>query len=131
MAMKLAESMRDEDNVRISMLCERLILGLADAVPGAVPVGDRSRSVPHCVSVTFDGISGETFVSRLARAGIAVSLGSACHGDPAKPSHVLTAAGLTAAEARRTVRFGIGRFTTDAEIDYTVSTISEMYGRRG
>jgi len=119
-AMELADECRLQDCERIRALSDILLSGLASAIPGASPVGDRDRSVPHCVSVRIEGVAGETFVSRMARAGVAVSLGSACHGDPAEPSHVLTAIGMAPAEARRTIRFGLGRFTTMQEIEYTL-----------
>jgi cysteine desulfurase len=108
---------------------DMLLKGILAAVPGSSVVGDRSRSVPHCVSVTFNGIDGETFLSGLARSGVAVSLGSACHGDPAAPSHVLTAAGLSAAAARRTIRFGLGRFTTVDDIEFALEQIGETISR--
>jgi len=119
-AMTLAAECRQDDWSRISSLSSRLVAGLLNVLPGTSVAGDRTRSVPHCVSVTISGISGEAFVSRMARAGVALSLGSACHGDPAAPSHVLLATGLSPADARRTVRFGLGRFTTDSEIEHAL-----------
>jgi len=119
-AMELAAQVQDDDCARVAALSSRLLTGILEAIPGSSAVGDRVRAVPHCVSVMISGISGETFVSRMARAGVALSLGSACHGDPAAPSHVLLATGLSPADARRTVRFGLGRFTTDSEIDHVL-----------
>lgn len=123
LAMELAVSSREADWSRIDGMSRRLVDGIVDLLPGSRPVGDRGRAVPHCVSITVSGVSGEAFVSRLARAGVAVSIGSACHGDPASPSHVLVATGLSPAEARGTVRFGMGRFTTMEEIDYTLKQV--------
>ncbi len=120
-AMELAVSSLDTDRARIGELETRLVEGLLAILPGSSVVGDRTRAVPHCVSISINGVSGETFVSRMGRAGVALSLGSACHGDPAEPSHVLLAAGLSSADARRTVRFGLGRFTTADEIEFALA----------
>ncbi len=128
-AMQIAVASRQRDCEHLEVLMDMLLKGILAAVPGSSVVGDRSRSVPHCVSVTFNGIDGETFLSGLARSGVAVSLGSACHGDPAAPSHVLTAAGLSAAAARRTIRFGLGRFTTVDDIEFALEQIGETISR--
>lgn len=126
LAIRLAVSRREEDCAAVRRLSAELARGIIAAFPGSVVVGNRDRSVPHCLSIRLEGIPGETFVSRMARSGVAVSLGSACHGDPAAPSHVLTAVGLSPAEARRTVRFGLGRFTSAEEIVYAKEMAGEL-----
>lgn len=128
MALELAVTRREVDSAHVARLSAELARGVMDAFPGSVVVGDREMSIPHCLSIRLEGIPGETFVSRMARVGVAVSLGSACHGDPAAPSHVLTAIGMTAAEARRTVRFGLGRFTTAEEIAYAEQMATSLAG---
>lgn len=123
-AVKIGEAQREQDLVRVSGLSHTL----EEAVMGLFPGSRRNgrAPLPYIMSITFEGVDGETVVSRLAQAGIAVSMGSACSKGPAKPSHVLTAIGLRAEEARRTVRFGPGRFTSPQEIAYTVEVLREL-----
>jgi cysteine desulfurase len=90
-----------------------------------------SPAVPQCANLTFEGIRGETLLSVLFRAGVAASHGSACAALEGKPSHVLAALGLPIEAARRTLRFGLGRFTTPEEIAYVLDTASGFAGRRG
>lgn len=124
LAMHLAVDEREADCDRIRVLSDRLVAGLASAFPGTVRNG--RDPIPHCASVLFAGASGETLLTALARAGVAASFGSACADEASKPSHVLSALGLSPAEARRTLRFGLGRFSTDADIDRTVEVVREM-----
>lgn len=129
LAMELAGAHLVEDVARIDVLGRRLAEGLADAFPGSRRNGDPDRTVPHCVSMTFATVAGETLVSALARAGVAASLGSACAGEAAKPSHVLLAMGRTPDEARATVRFGLGRTTTDEDVDQALAVARELAAR--
>ena len=77
------------------------------------------------LNVTFRGINGENFI--LALRNIAVSTGSACTSASLNPSYVLKAMGLSDEEAHSSIRFSIGRFTTEEEIDYAVDLISKEY----
>jgi cysteine desulfurase len=128
-AMELAGAMLADDVARIGTLSRRLADGLVDAFPGSRRNGDPDHTVPHCVSMTFAGVAGETLVSALARAGVAASLGSACAGEAAKPSHVLLAMGRTPDEARATVRFGLGRATTDDDVAQALAAARELAAR--
>lgn len=127
LAMRLAVDEREADCARIRGLSDRLVAGLADAFPGTERNGHDP--IPHCVSVLFANVSGETLLLALARAGVAASFGSACADEASKPSHVLSALCLSPAEARRTLRFGLGRFTTDAEIDRVVEVVRGLAAR--
>jgi cysteine desulfurase len=116
-ALRLAVDERDGDCRRVAALASRLWEGLVGVFPGSQRNGDPARCVPQCLSVRLEGIAGETLLSALARAGVAASLGSACATESAEPSHVLTAMGLSRTEARRTLRFGLGRFTTLDDVE--------------
>jgi cysteine desulfurase len=89
--------------------------------------GDPGRSAPHILSVSFPGVAGESL--KLALADLAVSVGSACTSNDPAPSHVLRALGLSDPLAESTLRFGVGRFTTAAEIDAAIGRIGAEVGR--
>jgi len=89
--------------------------------------GDPARSAPHILSVSFPGVEGESL--RLALADLAVSAGSACTSDSPAPSHVLTSLGLSDALAESTLRFSVGRFTTESEVDQAADRVRVEVGR--
>jgi cysteine desulfurase len=111
---------------RLAALREQLWSGLA-AIPDARRNGDPSRLAPHILSVSFPGVEGESL--RLALADIAVSQGSACTSNDPAPSHVLRSLGLSDALAESTLRFGVGRFTTEQEIAAAIGRIRAEVGR--
>ena len=110
----------------LAALRDRLWQGLA-GIAGARRNGDPSRSAPHILSVAFPGVDGESL--RLALADLAVSAGSACTSNRAAPSHVLSSLGLSDALAESTLRFGVGRYTTPAEVDRAVGRVAAEVGR--
>lgn len=128
-AMGLADADLDADTARIDALSRAFLEGLGGILPSVTRNGDPVRTVPHCLSLTFPTMAGETLLSFLARAGVAASLGSACAAEAAKPSHVLEALGLPAEAARRTLRFGLGRFTTADEIDLALATLRDLVAK--
>jgi cysteine desulfurase len=84
-------------------------------IPGVRQNGDPDRRAPHVLNVTFPGGEGESL--RFALRDLAVSAGSACAADSPEASHVLTGMGLSDALASSSLRFSVGRFTTEAEIE--------------
>ncbi len=125
-ALDLCENELSDDVERIGSLSAALLDAAVNAFPGATRNGSADSIVPHCLSVTFEGVAGETLVAHLAREGIAAALGSACSSEAASPSHVLAAMGLQPARSRRTLRFGLGRFTTPVEIDFTAAVLQKF-----
>lgn len=87
------------------------------AIPQIVRHGDGAPRVCNTSHLSFRGAEGEHLILSLDMKGVAVSAGSACKAGSAHPSHVLLAMGVPAAVAQAAVRFSLGRFTTDAEID--------------
>ena len=79
--------------------------------------GDRAHRVPNTTNLTFDYIEGEGFVIAMDLRGIACSTGSACSSGSLEPSHVLSAIGLKPEQARASIRFSLGRFNTDEDVD--------------
>jgi cysteine desulfurase len=120
MAAALAES------ASLAVLRDRLWQGLA-RIEGVRRHGDVARLAPHILSVSFPGVEGESL--RLALADLAVSAGSACTSSSLTPSHVLRSLGLSDALAESTLRFGVGRFTTEAEIDAAIERVTTEVGR--
>ena len=105
---------------------DRLWAGLS-AIEGVTVNGHPTQRSPHVLNVTFPGVEGESL--QLALDDVAISAGSACNSDVPDPSHVLRGMGLSDALAASTLRFSVGRFTTEAEIDYVVGRIQEEVPR--
>jgi cysteine desulfurase len=92
------------------------------AIPGVRQNGDPERRAPHVLNVTFPGAEGESL--RFALRDLAVSAGSACAADSPEASHVLTGMGLSDALASSSLRFSVGRFTTEAEIEHAAARVA-------
>jgi cysteine desulfurase len=99
-------------------LRRRLVDGLS--VLGGVRLNANYPVVPETVSVSFDGIRGDTLADVLDAQGICVSTGSACHAGQDSPSHVLTAMGVSVEQAKATVRLSFSHSTTTADVDAAV-----------
>jgi len=112
-----------EDAARISALRDRLEQGLLSHIPDCRVNGSSAPRTPNTSNVTFSGIEGEALVIALDLKGLACSTGAACSSGAVEPSHVLTAIGLPAAKARASLRFSLGRHTTDEEVDAALELI--------
>lgn len=102
----------------IEKMSKRLIEKIMEAVPHVVRNGDPDMTYPGCVNLSFAYIEGESLL--MALKDVALSSGSACTSASLEPSHVLRAIGVEEDLAHSSIRFGIGRFTTEEEVDYTV-----------
>ncbi|MEN9902029.1 MAG: cysteine desulfurase IscS [Pseudomonadota bacterium] len=125
-AFRLARLEMHEENKRITALRDRLLKGFSD-MPEIYVNGDLTHRVPHNLNVSFAYVEGESLI--MAVRDIAVSSGSACTSASLEPSYVLRALGLTDELAHSSIRFSIGRFTTEEEIDYTVDLLHKQIGR--
>ncbi len=112
------------ENVRLSGLRDRLYEGLCRTLPGVGLNGALEQRLPHNLSVHFTGVAGESIL--LAIDDIALSSGSACSSGTIEPSYVLKACGITDDLALSSIRFGLGRFTTEEEIDYAVEKVGAV-----
>jgi cysteine desulfurase len=112
-----------ECGARLAALRDQLETGLLTRVPGAAVNGDRARRVPGTANLRFDGVDAGSLVIALDLQGIACSAGSACSSGSATPSHVLTAIGLSADQARSSVRFSLGHSTAPEDIEYTLEVL--------
>ena len=122
-AAELARRLLTEDAPQISRLRDRLEQGLLARIPDARANGAAAPRTPNTSNMTFAGIEGEALVIALDLQGLACSTGAACSSGAVEPSHVLTAIGLPASEARASLRFSLGRHTTAGEIDAALEII--------
>ncbi len=115
---RLAERMHS-----VGALRDRLEEQILSSVPYAAVSGDKLRRLPTTTNIRFDYIEGEGFVIAMDLKGVACSTGAACSSGSVEPSHVLTAIGCTFEQARSSIRFSLGRFTTLEDIDYTLEVL--------
>jgi cysteine desulfurase len=108
---------------RLTALRDKLEAGLLAAVPHVVRHGDGAPRVCNTSHLSFRGAEGEHLILSLDMKGIAVSAGSACKAGSSHPSSVLLAMGVPPAVAQAAVRFSVGRFTTEAEIDQVLAIV--------
>jgi cysteine desulfurase len=108
---------------RISELSERLVTGLMLSIPYAQVNGGTSSKVPHIVNMGFPYVEGESIMMGLG-SDVCVSTGSACSSDRLTPSHVLQAMHVNEYFLQSSIRFGIGRFTTVADIDHVICRVA-------
>ena len=116
-AAEIARAHLADEATRVAALRDRLESGILAGVPFATVNGDRARRVPTTTNLTFDYLEGEGFVIAMDLRGIACSTGSACSSGSLEPSHVLSAIGLRPEQARASIRFSLGRFNTDEDVD--------------
>jgi cysteine desulfurase len=111
---------------RIRMLHTKLVSGLTD-IEQVFINGDMAQRVPHNLNISFNYVEGESLIMGVK--GLAVSSGSACTSASLEPSYVLRALGRSDELAHSSLRMTIGRFTTEAEIDYAVATLKDRVGK--
>ena len=125
-AFRLAKLEMETDNKRIAMLHQRLLDGIQH-IEEIYINGGLDHKVPNILNVSFAYIEGESLM--MALKDIAVSSGSACTSASLEPSYVLRALGRKDELAHSSIRFSIGRFTTEEEVDYTVSILDQAVSR--
>ncbi|KAM0287496.1 hypothetical protein ACHAQH_000450 [Verticillium albo-atrum] len=121
-ACRIAYEEMEYDSKRIKALSDRLLNGLL-SMEHTNQNGDPKHFYPGCVNVSFAYVEGESLL--MALKDIALSSGSACTSASLEPSYVLRALGNSDESAHSSIRFGIGRFTTEAEIDYVLKAVRE------
>lgn len=121
-AFRIAREEMEEENKRIKNLQLKLLKGLTEIEETYVN-GDLDKRVPHNLNISFNYVEGESLI--MAIKGIAVSSGSACTSASLEPSYVLRALGRSDELAHSSIRFSIGRFTTDSDVEYTIALLKE------
>jgi len=125
-AYRIARNEMDFENARIRKLRDRLLDGLM-AIEEVYVNGDLKQRIPHNLNISFNFVEGESLM--MAVSEVAVSSGSACTSASLEPSYVLRALGRSDELAHSSIRFSIGRFTTEQEIDYAVALLKDKIGK--
>ncbi|HZV97820.1 MAG TPA: IscS subfamily cysteine desulfurase [Methylophilaceae bacterium] len=125
-AFRIAREEMELENARIRRLRDKLLTGLQD-IEEVYVNGDLKHRVPHNLNISFNYVEGESLI--MAVKDIAVSSGSACTSASLEPSYVLRALGRSDELAHSSIRFSIGRFTTDEDIDYTIELMKSKIGK--
>ena len=129
MAAELAWAHLEDYGQRVAALRDRLERRVLELVPQVSINGDRERRLPNTSNLSFECVEGEGFVIAMDLQGFACSTGAACSSGSVEPSHVLSAIGCTPEQARSSIRFSLGRYTTDEDIDATLATIPAVVER--
>ncbi len=125
-AFRIAREEMGAEQERIRRLHNRLLAGLSD-IEQVFINGHLARRVPHNLNISFNFVEGESLIMGVK--GIAVSSGSACTSASLEPSYVLRALGRSDELAHSSLRMTIGRYTTEAEIDYAVATLKDRVAK--
>lgn len=129
-AAKLAKEAFDRgDDQKMAAMRDRLQQGILTQIDGSVVNGDGIARVPNTTNIRFDHIEGEALVIALDLKGLAVSTGAACSSGAIEPSHVLVAMGLSSEQAHASIRFSLGKQTTEADIDFALALVPGTVAR--
>ncbi|HGF4015815.1 IscS subfamily cysteine desulfurase [Burkholderia cenocepacia] len=125
-AFRLAKEEMADESRRVGALRDRLLAGLS-TLDEVYVNGDLARRIPHNLNVSFNFVEGESLIMGIK--GVAVSSGSACTSASLEPSYVLRALGRSDELAHSSIRFTLGRFTTEAEVDNVIAQVRDTVGR--
>jgi cysteine desulfurase len=125
-AFRIARIEMAEENKRIRALRDRLLAGLKD-IEEVYVNGDMENRVPHNLNISFNYVEGESMM--MALKDLAISSGSACTSASLEPSYVLRALGRNDELAHSSIRFTLGRFTTQEEVDFTIKLVKEKIAK--
>src|SRR4029079_14782295 len=103
--------------------------GILRSIPGSMRNGAKEPRLPNTSNIAFDRVEAEGILLLLDQLGICVSSGSACTTGSLDPSHVLLAMGCSAARARGSVRFSLGVYNTEIEVDYVLKHLPAVIGK--
>lgn len=122
-AARLAAAKMATEAARVGALRDRLEDGILRGVPGTVVNGDPAARVPNTTNISFERVEAESLLIALDLEGVAVSTGSACSSGTLEPSHVLRAMGFQASRAQSSLRFSLGLFSTQEEVDRVIAVL--------
>ena len=125
-AFRIARIEMAEESKRIRALRDRLLAGLKD-IEEVYVNGDMESRVPHNLNISFNYVEGESMM--MALKDLAISSGSACTSASLEPSYVLRALGRNDELAHSSIRFTLGRFTTQEEVDFTIKLVKEKIAK--
>jgi cysteine desulfurase len=122
-AARLAARKWASEGARLAALRDRLEAGILESVPGTAVNGMPDRRVPNTTNISFDRVEAESLLIALDLEGVAVSTGSACSSGTLEPSHVLRAMGFPAHRTQNSLRFSLGMYSTEAEVDRVIALL--------
>jgi cysteine desulfurase len=125
-AARLASTKLDAESSRVAQLRDRLEAGILGAVSGTTVNGAVDRRVPNTTNISFDRVEAESLLIALDLEGIAVSTGSACSSGTLEPSHVLRAMGFPPHRTQNSLRFSLGMYSTEEEVDRVVDVLPRL-----
>jgi cysteine desulfurase len=125
-AARLAIAKMTTEGARVGALRDRLEAGILTSVPGTVVNGTPSQRVPNTTNISFDRVEAESLLIALDLEAIAVSTGSACSSGTLEPSHVLRAMGFPAHRTQNSLRFSLGLFSTEEEVDRVIEVLPRL-----
>jgi cysteine desulfurase len=128
-ALALAVGEIPREAPRLAALRDRFLASLQAAVPGVLLNGHPTERLPNNLNVAFPGVDSELLLLNLDLAGVAASAGSACSAGSLDPSHVIAALGASRERLRGSIRFSLGRGTTEAEVETVIEHLQEIVGR--
>jgi cysteine desulfurase len=126
-ACEISQQQMTEESIQIKLLRDKLLDGLKSEIPNLIINGTMAYRLPGNLNVCFPSTKSDSIM--MSMRDIALSSGSACTSTSIQPSHVLKALGLTKEESHASIRFGIGRFNTEAEIDHTIEKVVKTVNR--
>lgn len=125
-AARIAKAEMEAEHKRIKALSDKFMNAIL-AIPHTYLNGDRNNRIPGNINISFAGVEGESMIGAIKN--IAVSSGSACTSASLEPSYILRAIGVDEELAHTSIRFGFGRFTTEAEVDYAIDCLTKAITR--
>lgn len=128
-ALEIAVRDRNENNERIAALRDKFVNRVLTEIPFTYLNGGMEYRLPNNANISFEYIEGESILINLDLAGIAVSSGSACSSGSLEPSHVILALGVKEELAHSSIRFSLGKDTTEEEMDYTFNVLKASVER--
>ena len=128
-AAELAQQEMTEEAEHVTYLRDRLITGFLERIDHVRLNGHPTKRLPNNVSVTVDFVEGESVLLNLDLEGISASTGSACSSESLEPSHVLLALGLSLEQAHCSLRFSLGKWTTEEDIDRVLEVMPKVVAK--
>jgi cysteine desulfurase len=128
-AAELALASLDDENKRVRVLRDRLEAGILNSIEDAWRNGGKEPRLPNTTNISFGSVEAEGILLLLDQLGICVSSGSACTTGSLDPSHVLMAMGCSLERARGSIRFSLGIYNTESEVDYLLKHLPVVIGR--
>jgi cysteine desulfurase len=122
-AAELASIHLEAENARVRQLRDRLESGIVEQIPETRVNGHPKERIPNTTNITFSGCQARKLLKGMETHGIYATSGAACTAG-LSPSHVLLAMGLTPREALSSIRFGLSRYNTEAEIDHVINLLT-------